>query len=92
MGPAIFLMKELVQNKDIYRTANFLKQVLLHSNNFFKTDTFSTKVFFKRGTPSHGDIIHVLLLYYYYNSIFQKSNILHYLIILESHFFGVGKS
>ena len=41
-------MKELVQNKDIYRTATFLKHVLLLSSNFFRTDTFSTKVLFQK--------------------------------------------
>ena len=41
-------MKEVVQNKDIYRTATFLKQVLLHSNKFFRTDTFSTKALFQK--------------------------------------------
>ena len=43
-----FLMKELVQNKHIYRTATFLKRVFLHSSNFFRTDTFSTKVLFQK--------------------------------------------
>ena len=44
-----FLMKELVQNNDIYRIATFLNQVLLDSNNLFTIYTFS-RYFFKGGT------------------------------------------
>ena len=50
VGTAASLMKELVQNKDIYRTA-FLKQVLLQNRYFFNKGTF-----FKRCTSSHRDI------------------------------------
>ena len=104
VGTATFWMKEFVQNKDIYRTATFLKQVLLHSNHFFRADS-QQKCFFKIGTSSHRDIIFVLLLLLlvqYFMSmffrtvtfqkklIFQKSNIPHYLLFLESHFFRVG--
>ena len=63
-------MEELFQNKDIYRTATFLKQVLLRSNNFFKTDTFQQRYFFKRGTSSHiilrVIVLRLVLLYYNY--------------------------
>ena len=80
-----FLMKELVQKKNIYRRATFLKQVLLHSNNFFRTATFLTKVlfqkkyFFKTAT-------------FWKQLIFQKINIPHYLLLLKSHSFKVGKT
>ena len=106
VGTATFWMKEFVQNKDIYRTAIFLKQVLLHSNHFFRTDSFSTKVLFQSRyffTQRYNFcIIILLLLVQYFMSmffrtvtfwkklIFQKSNIPHYLLFLESHFFRVG--
>ena len=48
-------MKELVQNNDIYRIATFLNQVLLDSNNLFRTYTFSTKILFQK--RYQGDII-----------------------------------
>ena len=41
-------MKDVVQNKDIYKTTTFLKQVLLQSNKFFRTVTFSTKSLFQK--------------------------------------------
>ena len=80
-----FLTKELVQKKNIYRRATFLKQVLLHSNNFFRTDSFFKKVpfqkkyFFKTAT-------------FWKQLIFQKINIPHYLLLLKSHSFKVGKT
>ena len=40
----LLLWEELVPNKDIYRRATFLNHVLLHSINFIRIDTFSTKV------------------------------------------------
>ena len=48
-------MKELVPNKDIYRRATFLKKVLLHSNNFYRTDTFNKGTFSKE-TLFHMEI------------------------------------
>ena len=42
VGTATFLV-ELAQNKDIYRRVTFSKQVLLLSNNIFRTDTFLNK-------------------------------------------------
>ena len=53
----------IVQNKDIYRRAASLKQVLLHSIDFFRKESFWKKL------------------------IFQKSNISHYPLFLESYFF-----
>ena len=101
-------MKEIVQNKNIYRTATFLKQVLRQSNNFFRIDTFLTKVLFQKRyffTWRYNTCITiVLLLVQYFISmffrtatfwkklIFQKSNISHYLLFLESHFFRVVKT
>ena len=83
-------MKELVQNKDIYRRANVLKQVLLNSNNL------------QQGTFPHGDIILsiiiVSLLGIYYTSmffrtstfwkrlLFQKNNIPHNLLSADPLF------
>ena len=67
MGTAKFLMKEPVKNKDIYRRATFLKQVLLYTATTFAEQTlFQQRYFFKRGTFSHGDLILLLLLLYYY--------------------------
>ena len=40
-------MKELVQNKDIYRTATFLKHVLYTATTFSEQIVVSTKVLFQ---------------------------------------------
>ena len=75
-----FLVKQLVQNKDIYRRAAFLRQVLLHSINIFRIDTFLTKTLLQR--------------WYFFRTvtfwkklIIHKSNIPQYFLFLESHFF-----
>ena len=47
---ATFSKNKLVQNKVIYRRTTFLKQALLCSIKFLRIATFSTKLFFKRGT------------------------------------------
>ena len=102
-----FFMKELVQNKDIYRIVTFLKQILLHSNDFFRTDIFSTKVLFQKRyfftRRNNTCIIIVLLLVQYFISmfsrtvtfwkklVFQKSIIPHYLLFLESTFSELRK-
>ena len=41
-------MENLVQNSDIWRRPSFLKQVLLHSKNIFRTDTFWKKLVFQK--------------------------------------------
>ena len=59
----VIFFRETVQGKDIYKGATVLKQILLHSINFFRKVTF------------------------WKNLIFQKSNVPHYLLFLESRAF-----
>ena len=56
----------IVQNKEIYRRASFLKQVFPHTISFFRRGKFSKKL------------------------VFQKRNIPHYLLLLESYLFRVA--
>ena len=42
---ATFLVGRLVQNKDTHRRVTFLKQLLLHSINFFRRVTFQQRYF-----------------------------------------------
>ena len=57
-----FFVEELVQNKDINSRATFSKQVLLHSINLFRTDTFSTKVLLQKRR------------YFFRTAILEKAN------------------
>ena len=99
-------MRELVQNKNIYRRATFWSRYFYIATAFSEQILFQQRYFFERATFSHGDIILniviVLLLVKYYISIFfrkatfwkklifQKSNIPHYLLFLKSHFSIAG--
>ena len=74
-----FLVEELVQDKDIYRTTTFLKQVILYSINIFRRDTFLTKVLLLNSSSR--------TVTFWKKVIFQKSNISKHLLFLESHFF-----
>ena len=101
-------MKGLVQNNDIYERATVLKQILLRSNNFFRTDTYSTMVLFQKryfftwryDTYYYYCVIISLVLYLhaFQNSYFlekanfSKSNIPHSLIFMEKHLFRVVKT
>ena len=43
----------ITQNKDLYRSAHFLKRVLLHSISFFRRATSSKKLIFQRRNVPH---------------------------------------
>ena len=67
---ATFLVEKLVQNKDIYRRATLLKQVLPHCINIYRTEIFLAKLllqirnFFRTAT-------------FWKRPIFRKSSIPH---------------
>ena len=77
-----FLMKKLVQNKDIYWAATFWSRYFTQQELFQKKYFSNKATFSKRGTSSHGDMIYyyciislVFHLHIFQNSCFlEKAN------------------
>ena len=100
-------MKELVQNKDIYRRATFWSRYFYTATTISKQILFQQRYFFKKSyffTRRYNNYIIIVLLVWYFifmffrtvtfwkKLIFQKTNILHWLLVLVSSFFVVGKT